>query len=107
VNRLVLVARLRPDARPKAERLLELGPPFDPGRVGMTRHLVFLGAETLVFLFEGPDVEWTVEDLVDNPIIAASLEPWRPLVVGEPAIAEERYAWEHAPAGDAAGSQNP
>ena len=99
MTRLVLVARLRPDARGKAERLLAAGPPFDPGRVGMTRHLVFLAGETLVFLFEGPDVEWTVEDLVDNPIVAASLEPWRPLAEGEPVIAEERYAWEPDGAG--------
>ena len=94
MNRLVLVARLRPDAQVKAARLLEAGPPFDPARVGMTRHCAFLSADDVVFLFEGPDVEWTVDDLVDNPIVAAALEPWKPLVDGAPRIAHELYAWE-------------
>jgi len=97
MTRLVLVARLLPGAHAKAADLLELGPPFDPARVGMARHFAFLTGEEVVFLFEGPEVEWTVDDLVDHPIVAASLEPWKKLVEGSPRIAPELYAWEREP----------
>ena len=91
MTRLLLIARLAPGSHAKAADLLEVGPPFDPSRVGMTRHHAFLTGEEVVFLFEGPEVEWTVDDLVDHPIVAASLEPWTKLVVGSPRIAHELY----------------
>ena len=51
-----------------------------------------------MFVFEGPEVEWTVDDLVDHPIVAAALEPWKQLAAGPPRIAHELYAWEREPA---------
>ncbi|MGZ4388006.1 MAG: hypothetical protein ACXVZL_01330 [Gaiellaceae bacterium] len=102
MTRLVLVARLRPEGLAKAQEILEAGPPFDPARVGMTRHLAFLSAGEVVFLFEGPEVEWTVDDLICHPIVAAALEPWKALAVGPPRIAQELYSWEREPAGLAA-----
>ena len=94
MSRLVLVARLLPGSEAKATALLEAGPPFDPARVGMSRHLVFATGSEVVFVFEGHEIEWTVDDLVNHPIVAAALEPWRKLGDGLPRIAEELYAWE-------------
>ena len=99
MTRLVLVARLRPEGLTRAQEILEAGPPFDPASVGMTRHLAFLSAGEVVFLFEGPEVEWTVDDLVNHPVVAAALEPWKKLGDGLPRIAEELYSWEREPAG--------
>jgi hypothetical protein len=95
MSRLVLVARLRPEGLEKAQKLLESGPPFDPSRVGMTRHFAFLSAGEVVFYFEGPEIEWTVDDLIQHPVVAAALEPWRALAAGPPRVAQELYAWEH------------
>ncbi len=100
-TRLVLVARLLPGSERRAEAILEAGPPFDPARVGMTRHCAFLTGGEVVFLFEGPEIEWTVDDLVNHPIVAAALEPWRKIADGEPRVAEELYSWEREPAGTA------
>ena len=94
MTRLVLVARLLPGGEAKAQALLECGPPFDPARVGLTRHLAFLSGSEVVLLFEGPEVEWTVDDLVNHPVVAAALEPWRKIADGEPRIAAELYAWQ-------------
>jgi hypothetical protein len=94
MRRLVLVARLLPGTERKARDLLEAGPPFDPARVGLTRHLAYLSGGEVVFVFEGPEVEWTVDDLVNHPIVAAALEPWRKLGDGMPRVADEVYVWE-------------
>ena len=46
---------LRPGSAEQAEKLIELGPPFDPIDKGLERHMVFLAADTVVFVFEGDD----------------------------------------------------
>ncbi len=97
VNRLAIVARLKDGAEGRAAELIDRGPPFDPASIGFERHYVFLSATEVVFVFEGPEVEWLVDDLVDNPFrwpVAEAFEEWRPLVEGPPRIARERYVWE-------------
>jgi hypothetical protein len=50
-----------------------------------------------VFLFEGHQVEWMVDDLVSDPNAWATqeaLDAWRPLIEFPPRIAREAYAWE-------------
>ena len=106
MKRLVLVARLLPGTEAKAQSLLEAGPPFDPARVGLTRHLAYSTGSEVVFVFEGPEVEWTVDDLVNHPIVAAALEPWRKVGDGLPRIAEELYAWEPPQDADSARTLN-
>jgi hypothetical protein len=49
-----------------------------------------------VFVFEGPQVEWIVDDLVDNPFhpkVRAAFERWRSIVDGPPRIAREQFGW--------------
>jgi hypothetical protein len=93
MNRLMIVARLRDDAHDEAEILLREGPPFDPELFGLDRHAAYLTAGEVVFLFEGFEVEWTVNEIVDDPAIAAFFEPWRKLVAGAPRLAHERFYW--------------
>jgi hypothetical protein len=47
-----------------------------------------------VFVFEAPQVEWNVNDLVDDPLVAVALAQWAPLVEGRPRVAQEAYHWE-------------
>ena len=96
MNRVMIVARLRDDAHDEAEILLREGPPFDPEGVGLERHGAYLTASDVVFVFEGPEVEWVVNDLVDDPAIAAFFAQWQKLIDGTPRLAHERFYWSRA-----------
>jgi hypothetical protein len=96
MNRLMIVARLRDDAHDEAESLLRKGPPFEPESVGLERHAAYLTSSELVFFFEGPEVEWTVNELIDDPAIASFFAPWEKLIDGAPRLAHERYYWSQA-----------
>ena len=98
MRRLMIVARLRADAHDEAEALLAAGPPFDPEQVGLERHSAYLTASEVVFVFEGPEVEWVVNDLVDDPRVAPFFAPWQKLIDGGPRLAHERFHWARADA---------
>jgi hypothetical protein len=93
MNRLMIVARLRPGKHCDAESLLRNGPPFDPEETGFHRHAAYLTQSEVVFLFEAPDVEWLVNDIVDDRVISTAFAPWRAVVDGPPRIAHERFFW--------------
>jgi hypothetical protein len=46
-----------------------------------------------VFLFEAPEVEWIVNDIVDDRIISAAFGPWQKVIDGTPRLAHERFYW--------------
>jgi hypothetical protein len=97
VKRIALIGRLKPGAEEEAVRLIEAGPPFDPGERGFDRHVVYVSAGEVVFVFEGQEVEWLVDELVNEPeggTIPTALAAWRDLVDGEPRIARAAYAWD-------------
>ena len=96
MNRIALVARLKPGAEEHAAELLEQGPPFDPGERGFDRHAVYLSAGEVVFVFEGDEVEWIVDEIVNESFgaVAQALGMWRELAEGPPRIARSVYAWE-------------
>lgn len=97
LTQFAIVARLQPGAEPRAAELLSTGPPFDPAERGFERHAVYLSAGEVVFVFEAPEAESIVSDLVDEPfswIVTDALEAWRPLIDGHPRIARVEYSWE-------------
>ena len=99
MERLAIVAHLKSGAEQRAAELVAKGPPFDPADSGLESHVVYLSAGEVVFVFEGPKVEWIVEELIDEPFkwpVTAALDAWRPLVEGNPRIARPAYVW-HAP----------
>ena len=96
MNRLMIVARLRDDAHDEAEVLLREGPPFDPERLALERHSAYLTAGEVVFLFEAPQVEWIVNELMDDPSVADYFGPWEKLIDGTPRLAHERFHWSRA-----------
>jgi hypothetical protein len=93
MDRLIIVARLRPGTHEEAEVLLEKGPPFDPEELGLSRHSAYLTAEEVVFVFEAPEVEWIVNDIVDDPVLSSAFGPWRAILADTPHLAHERYHW--------------
>jgi hypothetical protein len=93
MNRLVITARLRRGVGERVNELLKAGPPFDPAEHGLESHGVYVSEGEVVFLFEGPEVEWIVDAMIDEPTIAPAFEAWRPLIEGQPHLARERYSW--------------
>jgi hypothetical protein len=90
------VARLRSGAEQDAADLLAEGPPFDPRARGLSAHTAYLSAGEVVFVFEGPEVDVLLDDLVENPfehVVTEALDRWRPLVEGIPRIARPAYEW--------------
>ena len=99
MERIAIVARLKECAEPRAAELLAAGPPFDPDEEGLESHAVYLSAGEAVFVFEGPEVEWIVDDLVGDPFrwpLLQAFEAWRSLVDGDPRIARAVYAWRRS-----------
>ena len=93
MNRLVIVARLQPGKHEDAEALLRKGPPFDPDELGLQRHAAYLTASEVVFVFEAPEVEWIVSDIIDDPVLSAAFGPWRAIIEEPPRLAHERFYW--------------
>jgi hypothetical protein len=93
MNRLMFVARLREGAQVEAEALLRKAPPFDPEELGFHRHAAYITAGEVVFVFEAPEVEWMVNEIVDDSVIASAFEARRPIVEGTPRLAHERFYW--------------
>jgi CBS domain-containing protein len=97
MDRVIVIARFRPEQREQVRGLLEAGPPYDLEESGFDRHAVYLGAHEVAFVFEGPEVEWEVDDLADDffrPHVREALAQWRTLLEEEPHIGRPVFVWE-------------
>ena len=94
MQQLAVVGRLKPDSETTAKALIEAGPPFDPEVVGLGRHAIYLSSGEVVFVFEGPDVESVVGDIIDDPFRSPALTAWTELLDGSPRIARVAYSWD-------------
>jgi hypothetical protein len=92
MQRLAVIAKLRPGAQEEALRLIELGPPFDPAAHDIERHSVYLTADTMVFVFEGGPPNSLLAAL-GGPVEQVALGAWEPLLDGTPLVAREVYHW--------------
>lgn len=102
MKRLAVVVPLKEGAQKDAERLLFGGPPFDPADAGFTRHSVYLTSKEAVFVFEGPEVEWSLDDLVSDffhPALHLAELEWEKIEQGRPRIGREAYFWEQRDGG--------
>ena len=97
MQRFAVTARLRPDASGKAAELIAKGPPFDLAALGFERHAVYLSHGEVVFLFEGRETEWVVDELLDEEVYSAAFHEWTPLIEGIPRLAREAYFWQRSP----------
>jgi hypothetical protein len=97
MERVAIVVRLKAGSGPCAAELIAAGPPFDLGQTGIVRHGVYLSAGEVVFVFEGHQVEWMVDDLIKDPFrpkIQSAFDGWRSIVDGSPRIAREQFGWD-------------
>jgi hypothetical protein len=96
MERVAIVARLKPGATGRARELVAAGPPFDLANSGIERHSVFVSAREVVFVFEGHQVEWIVDELIDGPFhyeLQRAFRNWRAIVDGPPRIARQLFGW--------------
>ena len=96
MDRIAIVVPFPAEQGDVVAKLLEAGPPFDLAEAGIERHAVYVTAREAVFVFEGADIEWELDDLVHefHPQVAQALAQWRELVEGEPRIARPVFLWE-------------
>jgi hypothetical protein len=97
VERVAIIARLKEGSERRAVELVRAGPPFDLSGTGIVRHSIYVSATNVVFVFEGHEVEWIVDQLIDEPFryeLHRALEQWREIVDGQPQVARERFGWQ-------------
>jgi hypothetical protein len=94
MQRVVVTAKLKPGSEDAAADIVRLGPPYDPGEIGLVRHGVYLGGSEVVFVFEGPSLEQDLLDLLNDPAASAAFAVWGPFLEGSPSIAHELFYWE-------------
>lgn len=95
-SRLMVVVPLKEGARDQVAELLEKGPPFEPGEVGLERHLTFLTDREAIFLFES-ETTLSLDLIMAETNVWASAVAWRPFIGGAPRIAEPSYSWTKGP----------
>ena len=108
MERVAIVVRLKDGSGPRAAELIAGGPPFDLAETGIARHSVYLSSGEVVFVFEGHQVEWAVDELIDSPFqpkLQSALNQWRAIVDGSPRIAREGFCWDHDEAETEAGTE--
>jgi hypothetical protein len=97
VERVAIIARLKEGSEQRAAELVRAGPPFDLADTGVVRHSIFISPSEAVFVFEGHEVEWIVDELIDEPFhyeLHRALDQWREIVDGQPRVARERFGWQ-------------
>jgi hypothetical protein len=97
MERVAIIARLKEGSEQRAAELVGAGPPFDLTNTGIVRHSIYISASEAVFVFEGHEVEWIVDQLIDEPFhyeLRRALEQWAEIVDGRPRIARERFGWQ-------------
>jgi hypothetical protein len=97
MHSVAIIARLKTGAEQQATELLAQGPPFDPDEIGLQRHAAYVCGDEVVFVFEGPEVDRVLDDLVGYPFgsrIRAAFDKWRPLIEELPRVARPAYEWE-------------
>lgn len=97
MERVAIIARLKEGSEQRAVELVHAGPPFDLADAGIVRHSIYISATNVVFVFEGHEVEWIVDQLIDEPFhyeLHRALEQWREIVEGQPHVAREHFGWQ-------------
>jgi len=95
MQRIAVVARLKPGTLDRARKLIANGPPFDPESIDLQRHTVYVSDDHVVFVFEGGRVNALVR-AAEEGAGAAALVAWEPILDGVPRLSEEVYRWERS-----------
>ena len=100
MQRIAVIAKLKPEAEQRASELIQTGPPFDPDKLGFDRHTVYLSGNQVVFVFEGGRLDQLLHSVVRDPENLRTFGAWEPLIEGFPIVAHEAYSWQRGSNGD-------
>jgi hypothetical protein len=92
VEKAAIVVPLRPGSRAEVEELLRNGPPFEPERLGLVRHEVYVSDDEVIFVFQGLPSMFA-ERLAEDDSFWSAATAWRRLVRGRARFAEAAYSW--------------
>jgi hypothetical protein len=96
LDRFVLVARLQPGGRERAQELLTehsaLG--MEELETHLDRHTIFLTETEVIFVFEGEGAPEAVRAIFNDPVRSTVVGRWLPLFAGPLHQALQAYAWE-------------
>jgi hypothetical protein len=95
-DRVTVIVPIRKGKRDKVEQLLDKGPPFEPERVGLGRHQVFLTDQEAVFFFESA-AGFSLQRLLSDTNVWISAAAWHDCIAGPPRMARAFYSWAAAP----------
>jgi len=96
MSRIAVVVPLKPGAYEAAAKLVDEGPPFTLADSPLDGHCVFMNDREALFIFEGPDAQHIVEEIIGEASVWAAASEWRNLLDGKPRIADSVFAW-HRP----------
>jgi hypothetical protein len=97
MERVAIIARLKKGSERRAGELFAAGPPFDLADTGLVRHSIYMSPSEAVFVFEGHEVEWILDGLINEPFryeLQRAFDQWREIVDGPPRVARERFGWQ-------------
>jgi hypothetical protein len=95
VERVVVIAALKPGAREQALGLLQRSADAGEQERVTQRQAIFLSDREAVFFFEGRDAGASVRELVNDPVRSTMLSPWLPLFEAPLHLAREAYFVDH------------
>ena len=95
MDRYVLLARLKPGSRERAQELLAEHPMHEGAWATFDREAVFLSETEVVFFVEGPDADKSVKAIFDDPS-ETEISHWIPLFDGPLHRMSEADFWERA-----------
>ena len=94
MDRVVLVAQLRPDAREGARELLAQERTSPAVESAFDRKAIFMSESEVIFLLEGRDADKALRAILNDPVRSSEISHWLPLLEGPLHRAPEAYFWE-------------
>ncbi len=93
---IAIVLPLREGMSEVAAEFLAEGPPFDPKKLGLARHQVFLTESEIVFVFETEKGLATLDEILAEPDFWTVASTWEHVMAGQPRIGTTIFEWpEH------------
>jgi hypothetical protein len=96
VERFVVIARLKPGGRDRADELIAQYKSGEDVPPNVERIAIFLAEGEIIFALEGIDVPETMRSILNDPVRSTWLSPWLPLLDGPLHATAEAYYWERS-----------
>ncbi len=98
MNRLVVVAPLKPGSEGRARELRRRTRTIDLENSRFDAHEVFVTAQEVIFVFEGGATDGGTIDLAaDDPGVWRAAKAWADCLDGRPRIARSAFFWKRDP----------